>query len=263
MVVEMGRIHLVRSVRLALLIALSSAALISCSDEEGTGLPAASPSPETATAVPTKSPIPFSMECPAETPIASAPGLPAGGMTGDLAVVFHSVEEISKSANAIVVVDIPSVSNENLSLSTETSASLPFTIAEAVVRESLAGDLAIGQRIIVGELGGPTRGTNKENPAQLAELRVMAPGGVLPLAGCKSYLLFLMGPTNIGPVKAGAYAPEGGFQGKFLLKDGVIEFEGSDALFTSGEPGYAVAKALDGRKWSEVRAEIVGILAKK
>lgn len=176
-------------------------------------------------------------------------------MAGDLVVTFESLKEISLDAKAIVVVDIRSVSNQ-------TKGSLPYTIADATVRESLAGDLTVGQAITVGELGGPIRGINKETGA-LGDSQVMAPGGAQPLTAGKSYLLFLGKPTNIGPVSGGAYAPRGAFQGKLLLTNGLLKFDGDRSALSSGDGAYSVARALDGRKWGEVRAEILAILAKK
>ncbi len=230
---------------LALGNALCCALVVACSRGDGGSPPVAAPS----------------VESPTEAASASA-DVPVGGVAGDCVVTYESLEEISRGAKAIVVVDVRSVRTEDLSLSTETSATLPFTYADVVVLESRAGDLAVGQTITVGELGGLTRGLNKET-GELGEPQIMAPGGVMPLAMGKSYVLFLDGPGGIGPVKEGIYAPIGALQGKPVPADGKLALDGNGSVLASGDRTYEVARALDGRLWSEVRAEILAFMGKQ
>ena len=178
--------------------------------------------------------------------------IPIAAIQGELNHVYLSVEEIAKDATAIAIIEIKSISNE-------VYEDIPFTIAQAVVRESIAGDLAVGNSITVGEMGGPIRGKNKQKPGEFGEVRIMATGGVHPMAEGEVYLMFFDGPGRIGPVMDGAFAPLGAFQGKIrLTESGKLDFDGADNSLSEEE--YAVSRALDGRQWSQVKAEIQTIL---
>ncbi len=175
-------------------------------------------------------------------------------VAGELAQTFESVQDISRHSKAIAVVEVSEVSHE-------VKGQLPYTIAQATVRESIAGTLTVGQTVTLGEVGGPISAENKSRPGEFGEARTMTPGGVMPLAAGRSYLVFLDGPARIGPVASGAYIPIGAYQGKMLIVDGDLVFDGDPSKLTSGELSYAVARELVGRPWSDVKKEIEATLA--
>lgn len=164
---------------------------------------------------------------------------------------FNTVDEITAFSYAIVIVEVDSVEYEEF-------ARNPFTFGQVnvkeVIKDSSDGQITVGSTLMVGEMGGRIRRELKESPGEFGDEFLVGVGGVLPIREGRTYLMFLDAPSRIGP-REGAYVPVGAFQGKMELTDnGRIEFEGEDEILADNQ--FAVPRALDGRAWDDVRAEI-------
>jgi hypothetical protein len=136
---------------------------------------------------------------------------------------------------------------------------VPFTVSTAVVEVSSKGSLALGERITVVETGGVFAGRSKIEPGARGEPVEAGWEGVPVMKPGERYLLFLHGPAHVGPVPSSAYSVKGVVQGKIRIgKDGRLQFTGrAESL---DEPIFAVPRALVGRPYSDVRAEVEAII---
>ena len=167
---------------------------------------------------------------------------------GELERSFASVEEIVPASDVIAVVVIQSSYSE-------VYEGVPFTMSEAVVREPIFGEFRQGDTMTIAEVGGPIAGRNKANSEQTGEVRFATADGVPPMSTGETYLVFLVGPTRVGPTMSGVYTPQGVFQGKVRLEDSHrLKFTGPRVLLS--EPGFELSKSLDGRMWEEVKSQI-------
>jgi hypothetical protein len=173
-------------------------------------------------------------------------------LLGELAEDFQSLDSITRSAHAIVSIQVESISYQSFD-------EFPYTVATAIVGETWKGTFQPGDRITVVEVGGVFAGRSKVEPGARGEPREVGVEGVPVMKPGERYLLFLHGPAHVGPVPSSAYSVKGVVQGKIRIgKDGRLQFTGrAESL---DEPIFAVPRALVGRPYSDVRAEVEAII---
>lgn len=132
---------------------------------------------------------------------------------------------------------------------------LPFTLASVEVRATLKGGPTVGRTITVVETGGELAGRSKDVPGEFGEPREVGWEGVPVMSPGEEYVLFLFGPTHVGPVESGAFSVAGVAQGKVRIgKDGFLQFTGLSAALD--DPAFAVPQALTGARIDEAITEI-------
>ncbi|MBI5948451.1 MAG: hypothetical protein HY875_09955 [Chloroflexi bacterium] len=170
-------------------------------------------------------------------------------MSAELAFSYGTVGEISRAASGILVGRVMAVEYQSYS-------GLPFTVTSVLVMKSLKGTLQAGELATVVETGGIHAGRSKLVPGAFGEPREVGVEGVPVMKEGEHWLLFLIGPSHVGPVSEGAYSVSGVFQGKLRLgKDGHLQFTGTPGSLM-GDELFAVPAALAGKRVDEAILQI-------
>ncbi|MBA4181719.1 MAG: hypothetical protein C0506_14110 [Anaerolinea sp.] len=185
---------------------------------------------------------------PRDTAAESGGSLPAASITGELAVSYSTLRELTEAAAEIAVVRVELTENRPYK-------DVPFTVATVSVLRSLKGSSMPGSTLTVVEMGGVFAGRSKLEPGARGTPVEVGVEGVPVMKAQEEYLLFLGGPTHVGPVLEGARPVLGVFQGKMRIDTaGVLRFPGASESLAGIE--FAVPRALIGRPLQAVEAEI-------
>ncbi len=170
-------------------------------------------------------------------------------MQGELAQDFRTVGELGASSGVVAVVVIQESRDEPFS-------NIPFTVSTVKVLEGIKGAEG-GATLTIVETGGTYAGRSKDPSAPPAERREVGFEGIPVMKPGETWLVFLTGPTHVGPVPDGAHGVLGVFQGKFRVgTDGRIAFMGEPDEIDS--PWFATQRELRGLQIDTVVAGLKG-----
>jgi hypothetical protein len=147
---------------------------------------------------------------------------PVVTMSADMAVLYTSVDQLTKAADLVVRGEVTRVSYVDFNTSVH-------TIVTFRVSRCLKGDVAEGDEITIAEVGGVTsmatingdKFGRPTEPDAKTMVRVQLEGAPLTEAG--EECLYFLDRGSIGVVPGVYYVPLGAFQGRFKIEDAVAE----------------------------------------
>lgn len=170
---------------------------------------------------------------------------PIGILRGDLLHSYESVEDLTNSADVVLVGKV-------IGAQQMTFGRLPFTLETLEVGRVLRGTNETST-IRILETGGllPPGIVKGGNPA-LSRPTLMTFEAVPLMTGGEEYLVFLR--RYVGPMTTDAFVVLSGYQGKFHVSDRKIRFEGDQSLLD--DRSFSVQREFNGRSVHDLEAHV-------